>query len=477
MKIGIESELPVVDRSGAAAGRGAVEALFRRIAAREGFAAYHDATTGALIGARSVPGGTEPGGSVPGGAARDQGVVTDIGTDYGVCTVELALPPREGFVSAKAEWHRALDSLLLPALAAEGLSALAHGCQPVTETLGAPYVADKGHYRLWLARAERYPGHYACDAWPGLAALQFNIDVPLPHLVTVCNTLVRMTPLIFAWGANSAVFGGRVLPWRSLRLRAYTELAASNPPFAHRMHFPRRLYRDLADYMRQAWSLPVFEVTRQGVPYGPLVPELTTVRFAEAGRAEFTDPAGAKATLECTTADLASALVLYWPAVRLRMRLDESCAVGDVLAAVAAGRPEAVLRDGGRGAYAEIRHLPTMGREETFSWLALLLGWLGDAGACADLVAGWTLEEARAASDVVQTRGWDAEVAGVPLEEWGRRALGLAEASLRRNGVAPPDELSPLARRLRDRTSPADDAVRCVREEGVEAFTERLRMC
>ncbi|MFF3274479.1 glutamate-cysteine ligase family protein [Streptomyces chrestomyceticus] len=461
MKIGIESELPVVDRRGAAAGRPAVRAVFERLAARPDFDPYHDATTGTLVGARSV---------------RDHGTL-DVGNDYGVCTVEAALPPEEGFAAAKAAWHRTLDDVVFPALAAEGLSALAHGCQPLTETLGGPYLADKAHYNLWLAQAERYPGHYASDAWPGFAAVQFNVDVPLPRVIDACNTLVRMTPLIFAWGANSAVFGGRVQPWHSLRLRGYTELSETNPFFAHRLHYPRHLYGSLADYMREAWALPIFEITRHGVPHTPLVPELTTRQFAETGHAEFVDPDGTKRILHCTTADLASGLVFCWPAVRVRMRLDESCTVAEALEAVARDRGEAVLRDGGRGTFVEIRHLPTMNREETFAWLAVLLGWLGDIEGCRDLFGGWSLQDSRTAAAEVQTRGWAAEVAGVPLPEWGRRALDLAAESLRRDPVAPAEELEPLARRLRDRTSPATDAVAQVRSEGIEAFVEGLRMC
>lgn len=461
MKIGIESELPVVDRLGEAAGREAVQSLFRRLAGRADFTAYHDAGSGALVGATSV---------------RSNGTLM-VGNDYGICTVEMALPPEEGFASAKAAWNQALDSLVLPALAAEDLSALAHGCQPRTETLGGPFLADKGHYRLWLAQAERYPGHYAADAWPGFAAVQFNIDVPLPQVVTFCNTLIKMTPLIYAWGANSAVFGSRVQPWYSLRLQGYLELAGSNPFFAHRLHFPRRLPHDLAAYMREAWALPVFEIDRAGVAHSPVDPHLTTAQFAAAGDAEFIDLNGAKCTLSCTPADLAAGLVFYWPAVRVRMRLDESCTVPEILRAVAAGRPEEVLRDGGRGTFAEVRHLPTMDRAETFSWLAMLLGWLGDLERCRDLFDSWTLEDARAAAARVQTHGWATDVAGAPLTEWGRRALDLAAGSLRRNPVAPVDELSTPARRLRDRTSPATDAVRCLRNEGIDALVERLRMC
>ncbi|MGW2588754.1 glutamate-cysteine ligase family protein [Streptomyces sp. NPDC001515] len=460
MKIGIESELPTVDARGMAAEEHSVQALFGRLAGREGFSAYTDATSGTVVGVKS---------------RRSSGTL-DVGNDYGFCTVEMALPPEEGFADAKAAWHDTLDTLLLPAMEAEGLSVLAHGCQPRTETLGRPYLADKGHYQFWLAQAERVPGLYAADAWPGFAAVQFNIDVPLPDVIPFCNTLITMTPLLCAWGANSAVFAERVQPWQSLRLRGYMELSEANPFFTDRLLFPRRTYSGLAQYMRDAWATPIFEVSRSGVIYRPLVPTLTTTEFARAGEAEFVDFHGAKRTLSCTVDDLAMGLVFYWPAVRIRMRLDDTCSVAEVLAAVAADRPESVLCNGGRDTFVEVRHLPTMSRQETFSWLAMVLGWMANVQQCEKLFVPWSLDRSRAAMPGVQTDGWGAEVAGAPLDHWGRQALVLAEEGLRRGQAAPVEELEPLARRLRDRTNPASDAVACLRADGIEALVEKLRM-
>ncbi|WP_327297143.1 glutamate-cysteine ligase family protein [Streptomyces sp. NBC_01197] len=460
VRIGIESELPTVDAQGMAADERSVQALFGRLARQEGFSTYSDATSGTVVGVRS---------------RRGSGTL-DVGNDYGFCTVEMALPPEEGFAAAKSAWHHTLDSLLLPALGAEALSVLAHGCQPRTETLGRAYLADKGHYQFWLAQAERFPGHYASDAWPGFAAVQFNIDVPLSDVIPVCNTLISMTPLLCAWGANSAVFGERVQPWQSLRMRGYQELAESNPFFADRLLFPRRLYSGLAQYMQDAWATPVFEVTRAGMIYRPMAVELTTAEFAAAGEAEFVDFHGAKRTLQCTVGDLASGLVFYWPAVRVRMRLDETCSVAEVLAAVAAGRPESVLHNGGRDTFVEVRHLPTMSRPETFSWLAMILGWLDNIEQCEKLFRPWTLALSRAAMPQVQAHGWDAEAAGAPIGQWAQQAFAVAEEGLRRGKAAPAEELEPLARRLRDRTNPATDAVACLRAEGIEALVEKLRM-
>ncbi|HKR48526.1 MAG TPA: glutamate-cysteine ligase family protein [Pseudonocardiaceae bacterium] len=460
MKIGIESELPVVDRQGVAASYPAVQAVFRHLVEQDNFEPYFDTLSGALLGAkRPQDGGT-----------------LDVGTDYGVCTLEVAFPPREGFASAQAAWNECLDSVLLPALASQRLSVLGYGCQPKTETLGRAYIAGKDHYELFATLVERYPSHYAFDAWPGFAALQFNVDVPLSQIVTSCNTLIKLSPLIWAWGANSSVFGGRIQPWLSLRVKGYTALAECNPFFAHRLHIPRRYYTSLADYMREAWSLPLFEIKRDGRIYYPVEEGLTTADFASAGQATFIDLGGEKATLSCTAADLATGLIFYWPAVRVKVRLDEGVAVADIVEAVAADRAESVLVDQGCGSFIEIRHLPSMARHEGFSWLAMFLAWLQDIEGCRALVEGWTLEEVRACTAEVLTRGWAARIQERPLREWGTAALDLAVGALAAKPVAPPEALAPLAQRLEHETCPAADAVRVVREHGIDTLIERLRL-
>lgn len=460
MKIGIESELPVVDHQGTAASYPAVQAVFRHLIERDGFEPYVDALSEELVGVR-----------------KKQGTGTlDVGTDYGVCTLEVAFPPQEGFENTRSAWNDCLDSVLLPALATRRLSVLGHGCQPKTETLGRPYIAGKAHYQLWDALLQKYPIPYAADAWPGFAALQFNVDVELPQLIASSNMLITMSPLICAWSAHSAVFGGRVQPWQSLRIKGYLALAESNPFFAHRLHIPDHLYTSVSDYLRTAWSFPIFEISRDGTIYYPVEEGLSTADFATAGSAEFVNLNGEKARLSCTAADLATGAMFYWPAVRIKVRLDERMAVGDILAAVAADRAESVLVDQGRGSFLEIRHLPSMARDESFSWLAMLLGWLHDVEGCGALLAGWTLDEVRDCATEVLTEGWSARMQGRSLREWGAAALDLATSALAARPVAPVAALAPLAQRLADGTCPGTDTIYLLRSHGIDALVEQLRL-
>jgi gamma-glutamylcysteine synthetase len=236
------------------------------------------------------------------------------------------------------------------------------------------------------------------------------------------------------------------------------------------------LYTSLADYMREAWSLPLFEIARDGKIYHPVEEGLTTADFATAARAKFVDLRGEKVMLTCTAADLATGLIFYWPAVRVKIRLDESFAVADILAAVAADRAESVLVDQGRGSFIEIRHLPSMARDESFSWLAMFLAWLHDIEGCRALVAEWTLDEVRAGMAEVLTQGWSARIQGRALREWGAAALDLAVSALADGSVAPQEVLAPLAQRLADGTCPATDAAHLVRTHGIDALVARLRL-
>lgn len=438
----------------------AMQRVFERLRDLDGFEPYHDTYTGALVGV---------------GDRRDGGRL-DVGTDYGFCTLEVALPPETGFEHARSAWNRCLDELVLPALASEGLTALGYGCQPRTETVGRAYVAAKGHYKLWADLVERCPVAYAADAWPGFAAIQFNVDVAVADLVPVADTLVKLAPLIVAMSANDAVFGGRVQPWQSLRVEGHLALAGGNPFFGGRLYLPHHLSGSLAGYMMQAWACPLFEIVRDGRVFHPAPTGLTTLEFAARGRAEFVDLAGYPATLECTTTDLATGLVFFWPAVRIKTRIDEDLEVADVLAAVSAGRAESVLRDAGRGSFVEIRHLPTMGRVESFAWLALMLGILDHVEAAAAVVDGWSLDEVSACTRSVLLQGWAATVDGRPLRDVGGAVLDLAGAALSRSGAAPVGALAPLARRVEDATSPGADALRLLRDEGMDGLVDHLRL-
>ena len=458
-RIGIESELPVVTRDGEAASREAVGALFQWLVDHYHFEPYHDGHTGTLIGVRREE-----------GAGR-----LDVGTDYGYCTLEVAFPPEESFSDAEVAWNGILDEVLVPALESQGLSVLGYGCQPKTNGAGRAFVADKGHYQVWTDHMERHPSH-AVDAWPSLASLQFNLDVPLAELIPATNAFIKLSPLICAWSANSPVFGGRVEPWLELRAQAYLDLAQSSPFFAHRLYFPRRPYASLADYMQEAWAMPLFEVRRDGKVLHPAHEGLTTFDFAAAGDAEFVDLAGRRSTLRCSAADLTIALVFAWPSVRVKFGLDEGLAVTDILESVAAGHPEAVLLDGGRSTFIEIRHLPTMSERESFAWLAMFLGWLADVEGCATLVEDWSLDEVKACFRDVLAHGWSASIAGRGLREWGTNAFAVAHRALTAEGSGLEVRLEPLRQRLESGTSPATDALAIFGAYGVDALVDHLRL-
>jgi gamma-glutamylcysteine synthetase len=454
--IGIESELPVVDRHGEAAGREAMTALFQALAADHDFEPYHDGHTGALVGVHRLQ-----------GAGR-----LDVGTDFGFCTLEVALPPERDLQATESAWEGFMDGVLLPTLAALELSVLGYGSQPKTAASGRPFVADKGHYELWTSRMELCAHREAIDPWPSYAALQFNLDVPQSQVIPAVNTLISLSPLICAWSANSPVFGGLIQPWLEMRAKGYLMLAEGHPFFAGRLWFAGYPYASLAGYLWAAWELPIFEVVRRGKVFHPLDPRLTTLDYAAAGAAEFVDLGGAPTRLTCTAADLALGVVFAWPAVRVKVQLDLDRDVSHILEAVAAGRPEDVLRDRGRGTFVEVRHLPTMGRTESFAWLAMFFGWLADVDALAGLVEGWSTDEVKTCFDRVLVDGWETSIARRTLPEWGSDALAIARRALPAEHAG---RLEPLRRRLQEGTSPASDAVATFRAEGVDALVARLR--
>lgn len=457
-KIGIESEFPVVDNDGEVTTREAVEAVFRWLIERHGFEPYHDGMTGCLVGARKLQGESR----------------LDVGTDYGFCTLEVAFPPEESFDSAELAWNGFLDEVLLPALASQGLSVLGYGCQPKSLAAGRPYIADKGHYQLVFYNLNRYPSPEVVDGFPSYASLQFNLDVALPKVVLATNTFIKLSPLICAWSANSPVFGGHIQPWLETRAQAYLAAADTSPIYANRFYFPRRLFTSLADYLREAWALPIYEVRRGGNIFRPLEEGLTLLEFATTTvRRKFIDLHGEVAMLDCVVDDLATGLACMWPTVRIKARMNEALTLPEILAAVEADQAELALADAGRGTFIEVRHLPALGRRETFAWLAMFLGWLANIDACAALVEEWSLEEVKACLDEVLVHGWDTCMRGRRLKQWGQEAFDLAGDS---SSLIPLHQLIPLRQRLDEGTSPATDAIATFSEHGVDALVAQLKL-
>lgn len=366
--------------------------------------------------------------------------------------------------------------MLLPVLTAEGLYILGYGCQPKTETLRSNYVAAKGHYKLWDKIADRCQSHFAFDSWPGFASFQFNIDVLPESIVQASNALIKLSPLIWAWGANSSVCGSKVLSVSSLRVEGYRTLAEANPFFRYRLNFPQRIFTSLEDYMRQAWEQPIFEVIRDNTIYYPVRPELSTWEFANLKSAEFLDLQGRLRTLNCEPSDLAMGLVFYWPAVRIKLQLDLNQTVETILNAVTTGSALDVLKSKGRHSFVEIRHLPAMSRNETFSWLALFLGCLGDIESCSLLTQDWRLEEVRACSHEVLTQGWSASLQNCPLSDWGTAVLDIATRSLERSEPELLTFIEPLALRLQNRTSPSQDVVDSFDRDGIDGLIDKLKI-
>ncbi|GBL11246.1 hypothetical protein MSj_02748 [Microcystis aeruginosa Sj] len=459
MNIGIEIELPVVDREGNAASYESVRNLFKKLAERHDFEPYFDSFTTQLIGVRK----------------RQETGWIDVGTDYGFCTLEVAFPPEDGFFSVQTAWNRFMDGVLLPVLAEEELHILGYGCQPKTETPRAKYVAAKGHYRLWDKIVDQHPIHFSFENWPGFASLQFNLDVSPESIVLASNSLIKLSPVIWAWGANSSVSGSKVLSISSLRVEGYRTLAEMNPFFQGRLNFPRRLFASLEDYMLQAWEQPIFEVVRERTIYYPVNPDLSTLEFAHLGEAEFIDLHDRRRILFCEPCDLAQGLIFYWPAVRMKLQLDLNQSVETILTAMTTGCARDVLKNP-CNSFIEIRHLPAMSRTETFSWLALFLGCLGDIESCDRLTRDLRLEEVRFSSGEVLTQGWETSLQDRSLGDWGREVLNIATRSLERREPALLPFIEPLARRLQERASPARESVESFDRDGIDGLIEKLKI-
>lgn len=117
-----------------------------------------------------------------------------------------------------------------------------------------------------------------------------------------------------------------------------------------------------------------------------------------------------------------------------------------------------------------------MSRTETFSWLALFLGCLGDIESCDRLTRDLRLEEVRFSSGEVLTQGWETSLQDRSLGDWGREVLNIATRSLERREPALLPFIEPLARRLQERASPARESVESFDRDGIDGLIEKLKI-
>ena len=240
--------------------------------------------------------------------------------------------------------------------------------------------------------------------------------------------------------------------------------------------FPQRLFDSLADYMLQAWEQPIFEIARNQEIYHPVDQSLSTLEFIQQKSAEFTDLQGKVHIIDCESTDLAQGLVFYWPAARIKVQLDLEQSVTEILEKVLAGDATGVLKSQGSQSFLEIRHLPAMDREDAFAWLAFFLGLLADIDACNQLMEHCDIEIVQASAKDVLSQGWETDLAGRSLYEWGTNLRDIVRGGLGCEAPALLPYIEPLIVRLDKRITPAQDVMDCLHRNGLDGLIELLKI-
>ena len=316
-KIGIEFEFPVTSRDYFAAQPHDLENLFNQLIL-QGWHGKSDVSTGALIGVRRE--------SATG--------VEVVETDFGVCTLEVALAPIIGLQETVEYWHRFRLEILLPLATSLSMRLLGYGNQPRSGNLKT-LIANKGHYQIFHSKFSDNVREWYLQNFPGLASAQFNFDIPKESSIQILNTLFALSPLIWAGSNNDSIAVESLLPYKSQRFFAYRKLAGET--LTDRYGTPRESFTDLCDYINRMWDLPIFEVIREDSPLRPANQSLTTNQFIQLGSASFLDLNNYMSVLEVTLEDLKSAIYFSWLDFRLKIFFHHHINLQDLTHAVHEG--------------------------------------------------------------------------------------------------------------------------------------------
>lgn len=298
-KIGIELELPVTREDYFAAQFNDLENLFNELIF-QGWHGKFDATTGALIGVkRNTPKGIEV-----------------VETDLGVCTLEVALAPAFSLQEAVNYWRNFKSEILLPLTNLLNIRLLGYGNQPRSGNLRT-LMANKGHYQIYNSMFSDSVREWFLQNFPGLASAQFNFEIPIEKSIKILNTLLALSPVIWAASNNDSIAVESLLPYKSQRFFAYRKIAGET--LTDRYGTPRANFQDFCEYIHRMWNLPIFEIIREGKPLRPVNQLLTTNQFIQLGSTAFLDLNNHMLDVEVTLEDLKTAIYFSWLDFRLKI--------------------------------------------------------------------------------------------------------------------------------------------------------------
>lgn len=450
-QVGLELEIPMTKENYLAADAQDAEHLFLHLA-EQGWTKKFDPNTGALVGVKRE---TAHGPEV-------------IDTDYGVCALEVALPPFATPDAAFTHWRHFKHDLLLPAVDHCHLNLLGYGNQPLSGQL-KPLIANKGHYAIHPQMVPAELREWFLQNSPGLCSVQFNFELPKARLLTTLNTFFKLSPLLWAATANDSIAEGQPLPYHSQRYRTFRSIAAGQ--MRERFIVPQRPFATLCDYINRTWEMPIFEIIRETKALYPANRALTMNQFIAQGQADFYTLDGQLRQVEPTLDDLKLAIYFCWLDYRPKFFF-KAITAAQLIAAVRAADDQALLEliD---YTVLEIRPVSMLSHEEEAAWLHFLYLLAQNVERVTAVTDHWHHDDLLPTLDQTERHGLHQQLNGRSLGDIGLALLDRLPSTTQ-SGYG--DSLQTIHRRFAERKAPSDDARTLLERGGLDAFLAHVRL-
>jgi gamma-glutamylcysteine synthetase len=429
-KIGVELEYLIVDAEGLAVKYPQMVQLWRELA-RFGWTIKKDYYTKKLIAVH-----------------KGQDV---IGTDYGVCLLELSLSPFQNLHQLKDKVNHCL-SLVRQAAQKKSLLVLAYGIQPKSK-LSAEYLSPKAYCNLVTKNFLRVKKHRNnCLKWnTAIAANQVNIDLGISEATDALNVFNALSGLFIALCANSPIYQSK--RGKHHEQRSFFIDQIPEPCFKFRMGLPQAAFKNLVDYFRETLKInPLFIQRDQQIIDLNENQKISFDRYlhGKVWLGETVD--GSLIKVNPDIDDLRLAQRFYWPEARLRYGFKKDASLTKFLG-VHQNNKNLIrfLENNLEFLYLEVRPCAAAPNGEETAPSALSLGLLCNLEKAKELYQSLSWNEWRAIRK--QTIRRSLKVRKIyPLVQ---QMLEISEDGLRSRRMGEEKYLEPLWRRFRQKQSPA----------------------
>jgi hypothetical protein len=449
-RIGIEVEMPITRSDYLSVTFEDINSLFKLLL-EQGWQGKYDDYTKSLVGVKRT---------------SEMGIEV-LETDLGICTLEVALSPVNSLASAKKYWSEFRESILLSSISSLNLRVLGYGNQPLSTNLKG-LIARKGHYQVYNSMFSHDDREWFLQNFPGLAAVQFNYEIPTNKAIEILNLLFDLSPLFWAGSINESISNGSLLPYKSQRHFAYKKIAGNS--LTDRYGTPKTKFKTLCEYILRMWNLPIFEIVREGTVLRPENSSLTTSDFIDSNIAPFIGLEGTNRSEKIQINDLKTAIYFSWLDFRLKFTFNNDIKLPDLIAIVRSNN-DISLYEVVDYIVIEIRPISMQSDRLEFDWMTFSYLCIENLDALTTYTSSWIYGDILKTFEDVQKKGLYSSIQEKTLGVIGQEVI---EILSRKNRSIVEDNLLRIHSHFVQHHSHGDILTNTFQRYGLQRFLESI---